>query len=178
MLLIQIEFLKKFLNYITHSIYYLNIAKTRFIYLFQFQRMIVDQTTVKFRIFLFIDSINVAEIIWCLNIIVRHLSIRSGGASVQVFPKMFPGSEIAEKMQLSRTKISYHPYFRKELFNVCSGCFHFVIASDESLNKISQHNQMNVSIRFWSDDKQQVVTRYYPSEFLNTPRLKIYYKRF
>lgn len=43
----------------------------------------------------------------------------------------------------------------------------FVIGFDESLNKVEQKQQMDISIRYWDEQSQQVSTRYLTSIFLN-----------
>ena len=44
-----------------------------------------------------------------------------------------------------------------------------ILSFDESLNKKLQKNQMDVQIRFWSDELNKAVTRYWGSDFqLNT----------
>ena len=43
----------------------------------------------------------------------------------------------------------------------------YVIMFDESLNKISQHSLIDLIIRFWSEEKKQMVTRYFRSAFLS-----------
>lgn len=88
---------------------------------------------------------------------------------------MFPDSEIASNMSLQRTKLSYNiiygiaPYFQEQLIRDVKECDAFVILFDESLNKIAQRGQMDVSIRFWKAGKDNawVVTRYFDSAFLH-----------
>lgn len=41
-----------------------------------------------------------------------------------------------------------------------------VVSFDESLNKVSQRQQMDIQIRFWDSSNQEVTTRYYTSAFL------------
>jgi len=68
---------------------------------------------------------------------------------------MFPDSDIAKKFQLSSTKIAYiirfglAPYFHSKLLSEVKKCDHFVLAFDESLNKVTQHGQMDIHIRFF-----------------------------
>ena len=91
---------------------------------------------------------------------------------MELFPLMFPDSDIASKMRLQRTKIAYTivfglaPYFFRELQNMCSACDYIVIGFDESLNKVAQKGQMDVFVRFWNDENNRVCTRYYGSAFL------------
>ena len=42
----------------------------------------------------------------------------------------------------------------------------FVVLFDEGLNKKMQGKQMDVHIRYWNDQSNEVRTRYFSSEFL------------
>lgn len=118
------------------------------------------------------DDVKRTEIIWCLFAVSSHLSISSAGKAVQIFPKMFADSKIASAMMLGRTKISYMivyglaTYFHEKLKQRINHCDYFVVCFDESLNKCSQKQQMDIAIRFWCTDKNEVVTHYYSSAFL------------
>gem|GEM_PF-6826146 len=91
---------------------------------------------------------------------------------MQIFSKIFPDSKIASAMQLARTKISYMilyglaTYFHEKVKQRIEHCDCFVVCFDESLNKYSQKQQMDISIRFWCTDKNEVATHYYSSAFL------------
>lgn len=75
-------------------------------------------------------------------------------------------------MELGRTKISYMIvyglaiYFHEKLKQRLNHCDCFVICFDESLNKYSQKQQMDIAIRFWCTDKNEVATHFYSSAFL------------
>lgn len=118
------------------------------------------------------DDVSRTEIIWCLFTVSNHLSIYSADKAVKTFPEMFPDSTIASSMQLSRTKISYvitydlARYFHEQLKQRINQCDCFVVCFDESLNKCSQKQQMDIAIRFWCINKNAVVTHYYSSAFL------------
>lgn len=85
-----------------------------------------------------------AEVLWCLERVYTHTSLRKAARDVKMMKLMFPDSEIAASMQLERTKISYMIvfvlayHFRQELQGSLQLCDYFVVAFDESLNKISQ----------------------------------------
>jgi hypothetical protein len=53
------------------------------------------------------DSVIKSEIIWCLKIIMGHLSFRSCLDLGETFRTMFPDSVIAQKFTLSKTKAAY-----------------------------------------------------------------------
>lgn len=118
------------------------------------------------------NNVTKAEIVWCLHIVHKHDSYRSGADAVSLFPLMFPDSEIASRLKLHRTKISYvinfglGQYFFRELQDMCTKCDYVVIGFDESVNKVSQKGQMDAFVRFWDPLVNQVSTRYYGSAFL------------
>ncbi len=53
-------------------------------------------------------------------------------------------------------------HFMELLKKEVSGCF--VVLFDESLNKKTQQQQMDIHVRYWKDN--EVTTRYLGSEFL------------
>lgn len=53
------------------------------------------------------DSTIEAEILWCLETVMNHTSLRSAESNVLLFQRMFPDSDIAEKMKLHKDKIAY-----------------------------------------------------------------------
>ena len=114
-----------------------------------------------------------AEVLWCLESVYTHTSLRKAARDVKMMKLMFPDSEIAASMQLERTKISYMivfglaHHFREELQRSLQSCDYFVAAFDESLNKISQSQQMDLVVRFWDKSKNEVATRYLTSVFLH-----------
>lgn len=118
------------------------------------------------------EEVTKAEILWCLQCTHSHISTNAAGNSTEIFPKMFPDSKIAANMQLSRSKISYAvvfglgPYFHDCTKKEIDESEFFVACFDESLNKFAQKQQMDIAIRFWSKNSNEVHTRYYSSAFL------------
>lgn len=118
------------------------------------------------------DETTRAEIIWSLSVVWYHLTLMSGGKSVDSMKLMFPDSEIAKSIKLSRSKLAYTivyglgPYFKSLLSSQIKESKYFCIAFDESLNKIAQKEQMDVTIRYWSESNDRPVTRYLGSVFL------------
>ncbi|KAE8742847.1 hypothetical protein FOCC_FOCC005271, partial [Frankliniella occidentalis] len=118
------------------------------------------------------NDVTKAEILWALNCVMSHISMSAGGKAVKLFPKMFSDSIIAAKMELGRTKLSYTvvhglaPYFHDKLLHELLNVEFFVSMFDESLNKCSQKNQMDIAVRFWSASSDEVVTHYFTSAFL------------
>ncbi|KAJ8898389.1 hypothetical protein PR048_003749 [Dryococelus australis] len=94
------------------------------------------------------ESVSKAEVLWCLQTVMGHTSLRNAANSASVFQVMFPDSAVARGMQM-KSKISS-----------------FVVGFDESLNKIAQKQQMDVSLRFWNKETNQVGSRYITSVFL------------
>lgn len=123
--------------------------------------------------FLLKSAVTKAEIIWCLNAVAIHGSLRSTAASASLFPLMFPGCEVAEKLHLGKDKVGYTichgiaPYFRQKLLSSFSGVPFLVVSFDESLNKVTQKQQMDVLVRYWDDTTDGIVkTQYLTSCFL------------
>lgn len=126
--------------------------------------------------YLYKDNVIRAEIMWCLHSIATHKSLRSSEKDVKVFPIMFPDSEIVKGMQLGRDKMAYTilfgiaPYFKQCLMEELLDSDHYVIGFDESLNKVSQRQQMDLNVRYWCPKDNYVKTRYLNSAFLGRSR--------
>src|SRR6267154_5397540 len=81
-------------------------------------------------------------------------------------------SEVAQKFTMSKTKAAYSivhglaPYFKEKLDEEITKCPIFVACFDEAFNRIAQRGQMDIMIRYWSEDNNQVSTRYLTSVFL------------
>jgi hypothetical protein len=112
-----------------------------------------------------------AEIIWAIARIMCHTSARSSESQTELFPLMFPDSNIANEFAMKKDKVSYvityglAPYFRGLLIqklNNLDNVPYYSVAIDESLNKISQCAQMDVIIRFYDETLE---TRYLTSIF-------------
>ncbi|XP_075735012.1 uncharacterized protein LOC142776049 [Rhipicephalus microplus] len=122
--------------------------------------------------FLFKNNVTKAEIIWCLNTITTHGFFRSVAASAALFPLMFPTSEVAAKVQLGKDKVGYTifhgiaPYFRNMLLSSLVNVPYLVVCFDETLNKVTQKQQMDVLIRYWDAADDSVKTRYLTSCFM------------
>src|SRR3989442_5404410 len=58
------------------------------------------------------------------------------------------------------------PYFQSQLLSEVKNCEHFVLAFDDSLNKVTQHCQMDIHIRYFDKCSGKVSTRYLGSQFL------------
>lgn len=118
------------------------------------------------------DETTIAEIIWCLDAIMNHSTVRSAGKSASLFPLMFKDSKTAANMKLQRTKIGYTlvyglaPYFKNQLLDFLLKCPYLVVGFDESLNKVCQRQQMDLNARFWDDSTDEVRVRYVTSVFL------------
>jgi len=118
------------------------------------------------------DKVTKSEIIWALHVISTHMSMLSGGKSVDIIKSMFPDSNIASGLQLQRTKLSYvithglARYFKQEFEETLSKCEFYTVAFDESLNKVSQKKQMDIHVRYWNSIDNEVSSCYYSSVFL------------
>lgn len=119
------------------------------------------------------DEVTKTEILMCLLAVHRHQSVRDVSTLVDLLPSLFPDSQIASKVKLQKTKVSYGiiyglaPFFKEQLREILLQCDMFAVGFDESLNKVSQNQQMDLVVRFWHPDKNEVCTRYLASVFLD-----------
>lgn len=118
------------------------------------------------------DQVTRAEILWALNGVMSHASLRGNANSAQLFPAMFPDSEIAKQFKMQKDKNAYvvtfglGPYFQDQLTSKLQKCSFYTISFDESLNRVAQKGQMAIIVRFWNDTSNDVSTRYLTSTFL------------
>lgn len=118
------------------------------------------------------DATTKAEILWALQCVYSHLSMSAGGACIETMKLMFPDSNIASNIKLQRTKLTYTivhglaKHFLYELQDILKKVDCFTIAFDESLNKISEKEQIDIYIRYWDDETNKVLCQYYNSTFL------------
>lgn len=116
------------------------------------------------------DDVTKAEIFWTLKLITSHQSYKSSADSDKLFQNMFPDSSIAKNFSCGERKAAYiavygiADYFAISLKKNVKGPF--VVMFDESLNKKLQEKQMDLVLRFWSDELHRVETRYFTSQFL------------
>jgi hypothetical protein len=117
-----------------------------------------------------------AELILTMTAAKLNISARSIDQLVSLLPQVFFDSSIAQQISLGRTKFSYYltfglaPYFADLLFRQVKNAPEYVVIFDESLNKVVQKSQMDILVRFWSDETHQVITRYFSSVFLGRTR--------
>jgi hypothetical protein len=133
----------------------------------------LDRTAVRtVKTYLINDSVSKSEILWALKIVMNHLSFRSCLDIGETFQQMFPDSEIAKKFTLSKTKAAYSivhgraPFFKETLDQQIRDCQVFVACFDEALNRVAQRGQMDIVIRYWNGNDDQVASRYFTSVFL------------
>ncbi|CAM4808041.1 unnamed protein product [Rotaria magnacalcarata] len=119
----------------------------------------------------FNDQITKAEIVWALTVARRGFTYNSCDGIGEVFKSMFPDSKIAQQFNMQSKKISYvmshgiGPYFHRELVKKIKSREKFVLCIDEQTNNQSK-KQLDLLVKFWSNDDGLVVTRYYKSILL------------
>lgn len=116
------------------------------------------------------EDVSKAEILWALQTVTAHN--KSNEHVAAIFKAMFPRQPIlrAEKKDTAYISVfglaeDFIGLFKNDVNNS------FVILFDESLNKKTQQQQMDIHIRYWKDN--QVVSRYLGSEFLGNYKLHI-----
>ena len=118
-----------------------------------------------------------AEIYWVLKVIELNMSYRSCEDISELFKVMFGSNEITEKFTCGKTKCSYFlsfglaPYFNKLLSQAIIRSPYFVISFNESLNYVSQDEQVDIAIHFRNEEKGLAETRYFDSQFLSRPNV-------
>lgn len=133
---------------------------------------IAKNAKVELKSYLTNDAVTEAEILWLLHSSYRHFSTRDIETSVPIICRMFKDSELAKKLQLSKSKASYVTvygiahYFQQQILSSINSCDKIVIGFDESINQLNKKQQMDFSFRFWNNDANEVNTRYYTSAFL------------
>ena len=81
----------------------------------------------------------------------------------------------AKKYQCGPSKCSYlikfglAVYFEEELLAKVKNSA-YIVAFDESLNKKLQEEQMDLMLRFWDNELNKVVSRYFCSQFMGHTR--------
>lgn len=126
--------------------------------------------------FLLKNDVTTAGVLWCIETVMSHKSLRIAEKDMGILKRMFQDSEIVKKMQLKKDKIGYvilfgiAPFFNKILIDNLNNVPFIVVGFDESLNKITKRQQMDINVRFWDDTKEEVITRYLTSRFLGRSR--------
>ena len=114
-----------------------------------------------------------AEIIWALNGIMCHTSLRGASNAADLFPLIFPDSDITSRFHMQKDKNSYVvtyglcPFFQDELASCVQKCAFFAVSFDEYYFKQGgAERQMDIVVRFWNSSINEVSTRYLTSAFL------------
>jgi hypothetical protein len=119
----------------------------------------------------FSDQVTRAETLWAMNAARHGYSYLSCDESGDLFKKMFPDSNIAQQFKMERVKLSYvishglGPFFHRDLIRDIKQCDRFVLCFDEQKNH-QNSKQLDLLLKYWSVEKQCVVTRYYKSILL------------
>lgn len=114
-----------------------------------------------------------AEIYWLFYCLEHRLPLNASKDIIILLAKMFPEDDIAKKMTMSASKAAYSinfglsPYFQKTLDESLKESNFYTLCFDESLNKVTQNEQMDISFRFVDRKSKRTVYRYYTSVFLD-----------
>ena len=118
------------------------------------------------------EAVTRAEIRWALKGVMSNLSLNSCKQIADLFRSIFSDSSVAKRFTLTPSKCSYvichgiAPFFKTLLPDELKEALFYVMSYDESLNHITQIDQMDVIVRFWDDNKKRVQVRYFDSGFL------------
>lgn len=117
-----------------------------------------------------------AEATWLFKVAENDLSLRDTDKTPLLFQRMFPDSAVANKFAMSRQKASYTvadgigPFLEKKIIEDVSksdGCF--TLMYDETTTAQNK-KQMDLLFRYWSNEENKVVTKYFSSFFLVEPK--------
>ena len=112
-----------------------------------------------------ISDVVKAEIIWTLKIADCGFSLRSSDNQSDLFSTMFPDSAVARGFQTGRTKTMYEithglaSYFKTILVDAIGRSDVHMYSFDESLNEVTQSSEMDLYVKFWNADSNQVQSR-------------------
>ncbi|KAJ8870750.1 hypothetical protein PR048_027049 [Dryococelus australis] len=108
------------------------------------------------------SDVRAAEATWAIHVISTKASFRAREGISKIFKMMFTDSHIVSEKQLSRTKTAYlglAPYFHRKLTNYLRFAMHIVMCFDKSLNRISKLLHMDLAVRFWDENKNEISSR-------------------
>ena len=86
---------------------------------------------------------------------------------------MFPDSQIAQSFSCGATKGAYlvcfgiYAYFYELLIEKIRAVKYYTLSFDKCLNQINQKRQMDMMVRFWDSESNQLIERYFNSEFIS-----------
>ncbi|CAF4012810.1 unnamed protein product [Rotaria sordida] len=132
---------------------------------------ILDANTNKNKPLTLDDQVTKAEILWSLKVAQKGLSYNLCNELNELFSSMFPDSSIAGNFSIQADKMSYvishglGPYFKKKLIEDVKKADKFVLIFDEQMNNQNK-KQLDMLLRYWSNEKQCVVNRFYKSIIL------------
>ncbi|KAJ8883475.1 hypothetical protein PR048_015319 [Dryococelus australis] len=106
--------------------------------------------------FLPYSYVRTAEVTLVINVISTKVSFRAQEGIRKIFKKVFTDSHIVLEMQLSWTKTAYIACFELTSY------FHHKLI----LNRISKLLQMDLAVRFWGENKNEVSSRFWNSSFM------------
>ena len=119
-----------------------------------------------------IDERWTAEVLWAMKVVASHMSYNSCTDNEKLFQRMFPDSVIAKSFTCGEKKCAYvvcyglAPFFVQQLADKIKLLDCFVLLFDESLNKFTQTQQMDIHVRYFDEALNAVSTRYFTSAFL------------
>ncbi|XP_030585845.1 uncharacterized protein LOC115780670 [Archocentrus centrarchus] len=111
-----------------------------------------------------------AEICWAAKVVTSHYSYKSCENVGDVFRTMFSDSDIAKQFTGGERKVAYlttfgiAPHFSSLMKANAKKESEYVLLFDESLNREIKKCQLDMHMRFWSDN--QVNSRYLTSFFM------------
>lgn len=112
------------------------------------------------------EKVSAAEAMWIFKIAEEDMTLRDSDNTPKLFQAMFPDSQVAKAFTMGRSKASYilqdglGPLLSKWLCQTVAkseGLFTFIF--DEATTN-QKKKQMDLLLRFWNEELNQIVTRY------------------
>ncbi|XP_070379490.1 uncharacterized protein [Dermacentor albipictus] len=126
------------------------------------------------------DQVTHAETLFVLGMTLKGIPYSWADTATDLYPKMFPDSEIAKKFSCKRSKTSYivsdglGSYFKKLVVDELNKADVFYsIAIDETPIPEQRCQQLDVVVRYFSDKAQQVVVEHLQSYRLGSATAEI-----
>ena len=113
------------------------------------------------------------EVLWVTKVITSHYPFSFCKGISCLFSKMFPDSQIVQLFSCGATKCVYlacfgiYPYFHELLIEKIRAVKYYTLLLDESLNQISHKKQINMIVRLWEGENNEVTERCFNSEFMS-----------
>lgn len=112
------------------------------------------------------DKVTYSMILWTLKVIKSGHSFNSCDDISDIFKLAFSDSKIVESFSMSPSKVGYEvshglgPYFHDELISSVIRSDNFFSLSFDETTTDNGKKQLDIHIRFWNEDRDQIVSNF------------------